>query len=137
MCIYSQKRVDEKHLRRDCLVILLRQSPIICRLQQVIQQVHTLDLLLQIGATIDIECERYIFMSQYLGKRFYIEFGNFNGADSKGMPYLMEFDFLESVPLEKARKELPICTRFCWLCFPCQEVMIRVFCVELLDDIHE
>ena len=49
----------------------------------------------------------------------------------------MKLDFLQSVPLEETGEKLPICARLGRLHFSGQEVMVRVFGVELLDNVHE
>lgn len=49
----------------------------------------------------------------------------------------MKLDFLQSIPLEETREKLPVCAWLCRLCFSGQEVMVRVFGVELLDNVHE
>ena len=49
----------------------------------------------------------------------------------------MKLDFLQSIPLEETREKLPVCARLCRLCFSGQEVVVRIFGVELLDNVHE
>ena len=44
------------------LGVIVKRPP--SRSQQIIQKVHTLDFLLQIGAAINIERKRHIFMPQ-------------------------------------------------------------------------
>ena len=71
-------------------------------LQQVVKQIHAFRFLLYIGATIDIQSERHIFMSKNFRKRLDIEFRDFNCSDSKGVPDLVELHLLQTVPLDKS-----------------------------------
>ena len=49
----------------------------------------------------------------------------------------MKLDFLQSVPLEETGEKLPICARLSRLCLSGQEVVVRIFGVALLDNVHE
>lgn len=49
----------------------------------------------------------------------------------------MELYLLQPITLEKAGEKLPVCTRLGGFRFARQEVVIRIFRVELLDDVHE
>ena len=49
----------------------------------------------------------------------------------------MELYLLQPITLEKAGEKLPVCTGLGGFRFARQEVVIRIFRVELLDDVHE
>ena len=53
------------------------------------------------------------------------------------MTNFVKLDFLQAIPLEKTGEKLPICARLGRFHFSGQEVMVRVFGVELLDNVHE
>ena len=76
-------------------------------------------------------------MAEDLRKRFDIEFRYLNRPHCEGVPDLMELYLLQPVTLEKASEKLPVCTRLGGFRFARQEVEIRIFRVELLDDVHE
>ena len=95
-------------------------------LQQVVKQIHAFCFLLYVGAAVDIEREGHVLVSEDFGKRFNIEFRDFDCSDGKGVPDLMELHFLQTVPLDKSCKELTVGSRFGWLAFACQEVMRTV-----------
>ena len=106
-------------------------------LQQIIKKIHTFDLLLQVGAAIDIQGKRHILMTENLRQRFDIKLRNLNGTDSKRVPYLVKFDLLQAVSFEEPGKELPVSSRFCGLGFTRQEIMVRIVGVELLYNVHQ
>ena len=86
-------------------------------LQQIIKKIHTFDLLLQVGAAIDIQGKRHILMTENLRQRFDIKLRNLNGTDSKRVPYLVKFDLLQAVSFEEPGEELSVSSRFCGLGF--------------------
>ena len=51
------------------------------------------------------------------------------------MPDLMKLHLLQTVPLDKAREKLAVCSRLGRLALACQEVVRRVVRIKLLDDI--
>ena len=104
-------------------------------LQQIIQQIHAFGFLLYVGAAVNIQSERHVLVSENFGKRLDIEFRDFDCSDGKGVPDLMELHFLQTVPLDKAREELAVCSRLGRLALACQEVMRRVVRIKLLDDV--
>lgn len=95
------------------LGVIVNRPP--SRSQQIIQKVHTLDFLLQIGAAINIERKRHIFMPQDFRQRFNIKVGNFDCSDCKSVPYFMEFHLWKVIPLEEPGEILPVCP---WLGWP-------------------
>lgn len=76
-------------------------------------------------------------MSQNLGERFDVKLRYFDCPYCKCMSDLVKLHLLQPVAFQETRKELPVCARLCRLCFPGQEVVVGVFCVELLDNVHE
>ena len=74
-------------------------------------------------------------MSENFRKRLDIEFRDFDCSDGKGVPDLVKFHLLQTVPLNKSSKELTIGSRLGRLALACQEVMRRVVRVKLLDDV--
>ena len=76
-------------------------------------------------------------MSQNLGERFDVKLRYFDCPYRKCMPDLVELHPLQPISFQKTGKELPAGARFCWLCLASQEVMVGVFCIELLDNVHQ
>ena len=58
-------------------------------------------------------------MSEDFGKRLDIEFRDFDCSDSKRMPDFVELHLLQTVPLDKARKELTVGSRLGRLALAC------------------
>lgn len=105
--------------------------------QEVIQKIHALNLLLEICTPVHIQGKGYVLMSENFRKRLYIKLRYLDCSNCECMPDLMKLHFLQSVPLQETCEELPICSRLGWLCLAREEIVIRVFRVKLLDDVHE
>ena len=89
-------------------------------LQQIIQQIHPLGSLLEVGTSVDIQREGYVLMSEYFGKRLDIEFRDFDSSDGKCVPDLVEFHLLQTVSFDKSCKELTVGSRLGRLALACQ-----------------
>lgn len=76
-------------------------------------------------------------MSEDFRKRLYIKLRYLDCSNCKRMSDLMELYFLQTVPLQETREKLSICPRLGWLCLARKKILIRVFRVEFLDDVHE
>ena len=76
-------------------------------------------------------------MSENFRERFHIKLWYFNGSYGKRMPYLVELYLLQSISFQKTGKELPVSARLCRLCLASQEVMVGIFRIKLLDNVHE
>ena len=76
-------------------------------------------------------------MSENFRERLNIKLWNFDCPNRECVADFVEFHLLQFMLFEKTGKKLPICTRLRRLRFPCQEVMVRIFCVKLFDDIHQ
>ena len=66
--------------------------------QQVVKQIHTLNLLLKVCAPVYIQGKGYVLMSKDFRKRLYIKLRYLDCPHCKCMPDLMELHFLQSVP---------------------------------------
>ena len=75
-------------------------------------------------------------MSKDFRERFDVKLRYLDCPYCEGVPDLMELYLLQPITLEKAGEKLPVCTRLGGFRFACQEVVIRVFRVELLDDVQ-
>ena len=104
-------------------------------LQQVVKQIHAFCFLLYVGAAVDIERKGHVLVSEDFGKRFNIEFRDFNSSDSKCVSDLVKLHLLQTVSLDKAREELTIRSRLGRLALSCQEVMCGVVRIKFLDDV--
>lgn len=109
----------------------------ICYLEKFIQKIHALDLLLEICASVHIQCKRYILMSEDFRERLNIKLRYLNRPDCECVSDLMELHLFQFVSFQKTGKELPISTRLCRLRFAGQEVVVRIIRVELLDNVHQ
>ena len=78
--------------RTACEILIIQQGSYKI-LQKIIQQIHTLNFLLKIRTSVNIQRKRYIFVSENFRKRFYIKLWYLNSSDSKGMANFMEFYF--------------------------------------------
>ena len=58
-------------------------------------------------------------------------------SNCKCMPDLMKLHFLQPVPFQETGEKLPVCSRLGWLCLSREEIVILIFRVKLLDDVHE
>lgn len=76
-------------------------------------------------------------MSKDFRERFDVKLWYLDCPYCEGVPDLMELYLLQPITLEKAGEKLPVCTRLGGFRFARQEVVIRIFRVELLDDVHE
>ena len=76
-------------------------------------------------------------MSKDFRERFDVKLRYLDCPHCEGVPDLMELYLLQPITLEKAGEKLPVCTRLGGFRFARQEVVIRIFRVELLDDVHE
>lgn len=108
-----------------------------CYLEKFIQKIHALDLLLEICTSVHIQGKGYILMSEDFRERLNIKLWYLDCPNCKCMPDLMKLHFLQPVPLQETGKKLPVCSRLGWLCLSREEIVIRVFRVKLLDDVHE
>ena len=104
-------------------------------LQQVVKQIHAFCFLLYVGAAVDIERKGHVFMSENFRKRLDIEFRDFDCSDGKGVPDLVKFHLLQTVPLDKSREELTVGSRLGRLALSCQEVMCGVVRIKFLDNV--
>ena len=105
--------------------------------QEVIQKIHALNLLLEICAPVHIQGKRYVLMSEDFRKRLYIKLRYLDCPNCECMTDLMKLHFLQSVPLQETCEKLPICSRLGWLGLAREEIVIWVFRVKLLDNVHE
>ena len=77
-------------------------------LQQIVQKVHALYLLLEIGAPIDIQREWNILVSKDFRERFDVKLRYLDCSHCEGVPDLMELYLLQPITLEKAGEKLPV-----------------------------
>ena len=76
-------------------------------------------------------------MSENFRKGLYIKLRYLDCSYCKGVTDLMKLYLLQPITLEKASEKLPVCTRLSWFRLTCQEVVIRILRIKLLDDVHE
>ena len=76
------------------MTIWLSAEALFCCLQKIVQEIHALNLLLKISASIDIQGKRYILVTKYFRERFDVELRYLDCPYCKSMPYLMELHLL-------------------------------------------
>ena len=76
-------------------------------------------------------------MTKDFRERLDVELRYLDCSYCKGVTDLMKFYLLQPITLEKASEKLPVCTRLSWFRLTCQEVVIRILRIKLLDDVHE
>ena len=67
--------------------------------QQVIQQVHAADFLFQVRASVNIQRERDVFVSENFWKRLDVEVWNFDASYGECVPDFMELYLFKIIPL--------------------------------------
>ena len=106
-------------------------------LQKLVQQIHTPDFLLKICTAVYIQRKRYVFVAEYFRQGFDIKLRYLNTPDGKGVSYLVELHLFQLMLFDKTGKELSVCTGFCWFHLSGKKIMVRVVCIEFLDNIHQ
>ena len=76
-------------------------------------------------------------MTEYFRQGFDIKLRYLNAPDGKGVSYLVELHLFQLMLFDKTGKELSVCTGFCWFHLSGKKIMVRVVCIEFLDNIHQ
>ena len=76
-------------------------------------------------------------MTKDFGERFDVELRYLDCPYCESVPDLMKLYLLQPITLEKTSEKLSVCTRLGRVCLTCQEVVIRILRIKLLDNVHE